>query len=180
MKKYIDEQTLSDIISNLSSQIDEIKNTMASIENCYPIGSVYISVNNVNPSYLFGGTWEQIKDKFLLAAGSTYSGGSTGGEASHTLTTNEIPSHTHIQLGLHGGSANSSPVRLTAQNDGNLVLYDGSGKAIWYSQTSGTTTEKLYRTSTLNQDGVTGSTGGSQPHNNMPPYLAVYMWKRIS
>lgn len=57
----------------------------------YPVGSVYISVNNTNPAVLFGGTWVQIKDRFLLGAGTTYSNGTTGGEASHTLTTGELP-----------------------------------------------------------------------------------------
>lgn len=61
----------------------------------YPIGSIYLSVNNTNPETIFGGKWEQIKDKFLLACGSTYSNGSTGGEATHKLTTNEIPAHSH-------------------------------------------------------------------------------------
>lgn len=52
----------------------------------YPVGSIYISVNTVNPSVLFGGTWEPIQDRFLLGTGSTYSAGSTGGETNHTLT----------------------------------------------------------------------------------------------
>lgn len=61
----------------------------------YPIGSIYLSVNSVDPSTLFGGTWEKIKDRFLLSSGDTYSNGSIGGEASHTLTINEMPSHKH-------------------------------------------------------------------------------------
>jgi microcystin-dependent protein len=64
-------------------------------KDIYPVGSIYMSVNNVNPSTMFGGTWEQIKDKFLLACGDTYNNGATGGEANHTLTSNEIPSHNH-------------------------------------------------------------------------------------
>lgn len=58
----------------------------------YPVGSIYISVSNTNPSTLFGGTWVQIKDTFLLSAGDSYTAGNTGGEASHTLTTRELPS----------------------------------------------------------------------------------------
>ena len=65
------------------------------LDKQYPVGSIYLSVNNTNPSELFGGTWERIKDKFLLASGDTYSNGSTGGSATHTLTTNEMPSHKH-------------------------------------------------------------------------------------
>ena len=64
-------------------------------KDIYPVGSIYMSVNNVNPSTMFGGTWQQIKDRFLLACGDTYANASTGGEASHELTANEMPSHNH-------------------------------------------------------------------------------------
>ena len=65
----------------------------------YPVGSIYMSTNNTNPGSIFGGTWEQIKDKFLLSAGDTYANGSTGGEASHILTTAEMPQHNHTFTG---------------------------------------------------------------------------------
>ena len=61
----------------------------------YPVGSIYLSVNSTNPQYLFGGIWEQIKDRFLLGAGDSYYAGSTGGEAMHTLTQNEMPRYSH-------------------------------------------------------------------------------------
>lgn len=63
----------------------------------YPIGSIYISINNTNPGTLFGGTWNQLKDRFLLSADSTYIAGSTGGEAIHTLTPAEtaLKQHNH-------------------------------------------------------------------------------------
>lgn len=66
------------------------------LDFCYPIGSLYWSSKNTNPSSLFGGTWTQIKDKFVLAAGDTYSSGATGGSASVNLTTANLPSHYHI------------------------------------------------------------------------------------
>lgn len=116
---------------------------------------------------------------FLLSAGDTYTAGSTGGEATHTLTTNEIPSHTHTQLGTRGGNANSSPIRQEYQNDGNVVVYDQNNKVIWNAATS-SSADKVYRPTTINVDGVTGSTGNSKAHNNMPPYLTVYAWKRIA
>lgn len=81
------------------------------LTNVYPVGSIYISVSSTNPGTLFGGTWVQITDTFLLAAGTTYASGTTGGQAStsytpagtnsggavgnHTLTTTEIPAHAH-------------------------------------------------------------------------------------
>ena len=61
----------------------------------YPVGAVYISAGSESPASLFGGTWEQIKDRFLLAAGSSYTAGATGGAATVTLTVSEMPSHDH-------------------------------------------------------------------------------------
>lgn len=61
----------------------------------YPVGSLYWSSNNTNPSQLFGGTWSQIKDKFILSAGNTYKNNNVGGSATVTLTVEQIPNHTH-------------------------------------------------------------------------------------
>ena len=61
----------------------------------YPVGSIYWSSKNTNPATLFGGTWTQIKDKFILAAGDYYSNGATGGAATVTLTVSNMPSHSH-------------------------------------------------------------------------------------
>ena len=121
--------------------------------NPYPVGSIYMSVNNKNPSKLFGGTWEQIKDVFLLAAGNTYAAGSTGGEATHTLTVEEIPEHQHA---LHYRSIYSG---------------DGSTSAI---------TSKSYSTGNTSKENGALATGDGKAHNNMPPYLAVYVWKRTA
>lgn len=72
------------------------------IDKIYPIGSIYISANNINPTFVFGGVWEQIKDVFLLSDGDVYVSGDKGGNATHTHSTNghtltiaEMPSHTH-------------------------------------------------------------------------------------
>lgn len=124
----------------------------------YPVDSIYISINNVNPSTLFGGTWERIKDTFLLAAGDTYTGGSTGGEATHTLTYDEMPKHTHPMYSYNpGGDGTWTP-------DEGAYLVD--------SVTDNTTTwwARL----------AMGYAGGGAAHNNMPPYLAVYIWKRTA
>lgn len=115
----------------------------------YPIGSVYISFNNVSPSVLFGGEWESVRGCFLLAENDNYSAGSTGGEETHTLTVDEMPSHTHAL---------------------DYASYTSAGN------TNFATTSSTNAHSSSKID----STGGSQPHNNMPPYIAVYMWKRIS
>lgn len=131
------------------------------IDLIYPVGSIYISANNVNPSTIFGGTWEQLKDKFLLGSGDTYSVGITGGEATHTLTIDEIPSHKHD---------------LRRNNDINANVYVSSGSSTysWYitnGLTGGNTNGELITTT---------SVGGSQEHNNMPPYLVVSIWKRTA
>ena len=65
------------------------------LEMVYPVGSIYMSVNATNPSALFGGTRVKIEGRFLLGSGGGYSLGATGGEATHTLTTNEMPKHNH-------------------------------------------------------------------------------------
>ena len=120
--------------------------------DAYPVGSIYLSVNNTSPAKLFGGTWEQLKDRFLLATGDTYNAGSTGGEAQHTLTVNEMPEHTHI--------IGNGTIKVNDGSTGNVAY--ANNNSILESVTNATVYAK----------------GGSKPHNNMPPYLCVYMWKR--
>lgn len=150
----------------------------ANIDSIYPIGSIYMSVSNTNPSTLFGGTWEQIKDKFLLACGDTYTNGSTGGEATHTLTTNEIPSHSHTaSTNSTGGHRHTFKGWWTTKGDGSatyacVARTTQSGDSAEYG--SFATAGEHSHTVTVN------NTGDGQAHNNMPPYLAVYIWKRVS
>lgn len=115
----------------------------------YPVGSIYMSTINANPATLFGGTWEQLEDRFLLGAGQTYAAGATGGESEHSLTINEMPEHNHTvpgYLSFQQGTGNGFP------------LFGANGSATYN----------------------TGSSGAGQPHNNMPPYIVVYMWKRLT
>lgn len=137
----------------------------------YPVGSIYMSVNNESPATFLGGTWEQIEDTFLLAAGSSFAAGATGGAATHhhstanhTLTVNEIPAHNHT-VTVKGG-------------------YGGV-------KSDGTTIQKGYeaRFGTLRSDSATtANKGGNAAHSHgntgtassLPPYLAVYIWKRTA
>ncbi len=121
----------------------------------YPIGSYYWSSNSTNPGTIFGGTWEQIKDKFVLAVGDTYTEVNiTGGEATHTLTVNEIPSHRHV----------TGPSNLSAYGGG-LADIKQEANAGWKT----------------NLDQInTGYTGGGQAHNNMPPYITAYCFHRTA
>lgn len=119
----------------------------------YPVGSIYISATYTNPARLFGGTWEQIKDRFLLAGSSIYELGTTGGEATHVLTIDEMPMHQH--------------------NNDAAVLASGSVEAVNKFRYSSDSTSYLGNLATK-------STGGNQAHNNMPPYLVVNIWKRTA
>lgn len=87
------ENTNNQIITAIRYLINQAK--AEAILAAHPVGSLYWSSKNTNPSTLFGGTWTPIKDKFILAAGDTYANGATGGAATVTLTTQQIPSHTH-------------------------------------------------------------------------------------
>lgn len=127
------------------------------VSGIFPVGAIYLSVTDVSPAELFGGTWEQIKDTFFLAAGDTYTAGSTGGEAEHTLTTTEMPYHSHTIL----------------LNSASSVSYD-----TWdYSYGASKANRSYYSQGPA--EPIVGGAGGSGAHNNMPPYLSVYAWKRI-
>lgn len=140
--------SVNEIIAAINSMVDAI----------YPIGSIYMSINDVNPSTLFGGTWEKIKDRFLLASGDTYTTGNVGGEATHTLTTNEIPRHWHGYSSYQHGYPS------------NYVEAD------YYR----TPIQKIPWDNNVAENTDSSAVGGSQAHNNMPPYLVVNIWQRIS
>ena len=153
---------LEESINNLDTKITEFQNTFLNL--VYPIGAIYLSLSSTNPGTLFGGTWEQLKDRFLLGAGSSYSVGSTGGAATHTLKVNEIPVH---EGHLTDNSTNTG---------GNYAGYLAN------------TTTTAYGSSGRGGNVQMGNEivpaghnkGGGAAHNNMPPYLTVYMWKRVS
>ena len=129
------------------------------LEIAYPVGSIYMSANNINPNILFGfGEWEQIEDRFLLAAGPTYLAGTTGGEAEHILTELEMPAHDHEFDRHQLWRDEQVPPSTTTQGEG----YGANNKTL-----------PVYTDSTI-------ATGAGEAHNNMPPYLTVYMWKRIN
>lgn len=129
-------------------------------ELLYPVGSLYITRKSTNPAGLFGGAWIRIRDCFILAAGDTYPAGSTGGEASCTLTEAQLPAHSH---GVYAGSGFPIKNSETAAGAGGEAFNANRSKPLW-SETGI----------------VTDSAGGAQAHNNMPPYLACYIWERIA
>lgn len=140
----------------------------------YPVGSIYMSVNEISPASLFGGTWEQIKGRFLIGTGApdanddgTTPGsynlalGSKGGEAEHTLKSDEMPSHNH--------SSESNNVT------GNIGLIDTTTQS-----TSAYSLSWSYVSDRTDLGIRVASNGGDQPHNNMPPFEAVNIWKRVA
>ena len=141
----------------MSEKINELINEI--FNKIYPVGSIYISNNNTNPSNYFGGTWIQIKDTFLLGAGDIYANGSTGGEATHTLTLSEMASHAHS-----AGRYDGYRIEFKRMKTGNS--YNG----VSISDTKTGMTTRI----------ATNATGENATHNNMPPYLAVYVWKRVA
>lgn len=125
----------------------------ALLDYLHPVGSIFQSTDSTSPAKLFGGTWEQIKDVFLLASGDSHAAGSTGGEETHTLTKAEIPNHAHT------------------------LKYTGQ------SVTEGVNAIRLYQAASNQYNAYSGgqsSDCGDQAHNNMPPYLAVYTWRRTA
>ena len=204
-------------LADISSVLAEFRSQI--LLAAYPVGSIYTSVNATSPATLFGGVWERIGGRFLLGADSTYTAGSTGGEAAHTLTAAEMPAHTHIApkhrhavanhthtIPAHTHTASSSSAgahthamyrwKYAAQTPGgNGYLAQGSSKDTSYGMSSAGAhthtitigTKAAFSTSangnmdtTMNGDSATTSAGSSGAHNNMPPYLSVYMWKRTA
>jgi hypothetical protein len=124
----------------------------------WPIGSIYMTVSNTSPESLFGGTWERISERFLLGASSSYPAGSTGGESAHTLTQSELPNYS-----------------LSVANGSNVIRSKTGSSADAYVQTQ----SSGWGIPNWESKTVTVASGGSgKAHNNMPPYLSVWIWKR--
>ena len=126
------------------------------LDRTYPVGSIYMSTVSTNPKDLFGGTWKALGGRFLIGANDTYKAEATGGEATHKLTIAEMPSHNHSV-------------------DGHLCGSEASGYGLWYPGNG--FADRVYVNGSSYSTGRQGSTNA---HNNMPPYLSVYMWKRTS
>lgn len=150
------------------------------LDMIHPVGSIYLTLDNTNPSTLFGGTWEQISQgRTLLGAGTpvqnNYSGfgnltnteltynfggaGSMGGEYSHQLSISEMPNHSH---------------NIYSDNSNSIVV--GGGSSGYYGNAGVDTSGESYALKVLSVD----NTGGNSRHNNIQPYFVVYIWKRIS
>ena len=149
------------------------------LDMCYPIGSIYMSTVATSPAILFGGTWEAMPaGRVLLAQGESewgveYKAGSTGGEHEHQLSVGELPSHSHnVTVSTSGNHAHTFTF---------VKEYDAGGtepgSASWRSNRGTKTTEQAgAHTHTV----TISNTGSNSPHNNLQPYIAVFMWRRTA
>ena len=148
------------------------------IDLIYPIGSIYMSVNDVNPNVLFGGQWEQLKDRFLLGSGDVYIGGATGGSANAVVV-----KHNHTQNAHnHTASADGKQSFLTAPTGSSWNEVAGSnisGSGYHYVATQDTSNYNVWVAQSANKTATNQESGVDGTGKNMPPYLTVYMWKRI-
>ena len=160
----------------------------------YPVGSIYLSTVNTSPATLFGGTWVQIENRFLLAAGSSYAAGATGGSANAV-----VPYHRHsvtaVSDGITGGAHSHKSSTTTeyfvtseasgAYNAGFTAGASGQSRrvdapeassSIFHHRANTNSPTHTHDLPAHNTDyiGTSGNTTGA----NMPPYLAVYVWKR--
>jgi hypothetical protein len=164
-----------EMASLVAKYAEEAKKASQSMEVLAPVGYTFqwspVSGSNIDLSTAekvhnhFGfGTWEQIKDRFLLSAGDKYSVGAVGGYATHTITEQEMPAHRH-----NGITTNAFPNRFMVYGNSESL---GSGtSAYWSLQDDNTIT---------NETAITAEAGGNNPMDIMPPYLTVYTWKRIA
>jgi microcystin-dependent protein len=195
-------------IQSISDYRDAVINELGNI--IYPVGSIYMSMNETNPSTFFGGTWERLADGRCLIGGGGNSGyaiGATGGEVAHTLTAGEMPSHNHGATTANGGhSHDRGSMEIWGAFGATIPDYHSdtakgafagtdikdAGRA-QYNSASPTPGAPIYgydfyasrhwigATNTVaNHQHDTQNAGAGQSHNNMQPYLAVAIWKRIA
>lgn len=143
-----------------------------------PVGTIREFNVPTNPATLFGvGTWESyMPGRVLVGAGAAdfginFSAGQTGGEASHTLTTNEMPSHIHDVIQCLSGTAGDAVANGT--ENGNITVKDYDAASQWFSPSNTGVGKYGWGAHTQNS-------GGGQPHNNMQPYAVVYRWLRVA
>lgn len=169
----------------------------ATASKLYPVGSVYISFNATDPSTLFGGTWQRLKDTFLLANGDSYAPNTTGGSATKNITVNNLPSHTH-SISVEGNHTHTRGSMNITASCGEILHSDWYSGAVYsrsfvayrtYSEGSYPSASAGFEASRSwfgetswngSHSHVVGNTGSSLPLNIMPPYKTVYMWRRTA
>lgn len=164
-------------------------NSKSIFDLIYPVGSIYMSVDSTSPATLFGGTWERIQDRFLLAASDTYNAGTTGGSSTTTLTVENLPSHSHEatseytggSLLIRGPSDANHNIVDDSLGNGNITKTAYEGDA-WGNSISTSSTDRAPEQINIGGTVTTTieSTGDGKPIDILPPYLTVYMWTRTA
>lgn len=205
-EEYVNKR-VADLVDSAPETLDTLKELSAALDNdehfsenlwklVYPVGAIYMSTSSTSPSVLFGGTWERIKDRFLLASGDSYAAGSEGGQSSVMLNGSHIPSHVHGvgSITVNDTAITGSFLSRSGTGSNNIV----GGESGVFSEEATSTTWK-YPTKTGSEENVTvhktvlnaahghglsGSTAsygsGTSAVPTVPPYLAVYVWVRRS
>lgn len=179
--------------SEIDNTVDQAVLHSEILNLIYPVGSIYLSVNSTDPSTFIGGTWERIQDTFLLGAGSTYTAGGTGGSANHThtMTHTHTMAHTHTEGDLAAaiGASNSDAGSLSYQasnrnprGPATVTSYTFTGHAWTTASRSYNHHTPVYGTTSGSSAANTGAASNSTTSSgsNLPPYLAVYIWKRVA
>ena len=154
--RYTDSEALEKMLDNAVASALK----MAKLD-AHPVGSYYWSENSTDPANLFGGTWVQVKDKFILAAGDIHAVGEAGGEETVKLEEKHMPSHNH-NIGYEG-SYGFSKLKFGYGQDLNThsAIIQGNATTSW-------------------KEIEVSNTGNNEAHENMPPYVTAYCWKRIA
>lgn len=147
------------------------------LQAAYPVGSIYVSTVSTNPNTLFGfGTWVAYgQGRMLISQDGTYTAGSTGGAATTTLITANLPSHSHsaTTTSTDAGHTHGSAIGSGFISNGGPESLAG-GPNLPFGRPSATASGNASITSTT----TVGSTGSGTAVTTISPYIAVYMWNR--
>jgi len=160
--------SLEEGLNQQKQEIAQLRNETKTIDDIYPVGSIYITTDIYSAEEMsnkFGGTWQSYaQGRTIIGVGTgtdenskqqAFTANQIGGEYKHILTVAEMPKHSHTNL-----------------------YYDGTGSLGWgYNYTAN---DRGTRSAATESSGGIGETGGSQEHNNIQPYIATYIWKRVS
>lgn len=186
-------ETLKFRLDGMDAVVKAVQESL--LDLMHPVGSIYITTSEIPPENILGGKWEPYAQGRTLVGVNEQvekynTAGNTGGEETVKLTVDQIPSHGHnvyvnssgsCSIAKSGGHMHKFKVlRNQTKTDGarDVIHPDGSG-----SQWNSVITENGAHTHTVPNHKHTltqSNAGGGQAHNNMQPYITVYMWVRIS
>ena len=164
---------LEELQEKMLESVKETGSAMTSVLDAYPIGSVYISLSQTSPAILFGGAWEPIKNRFLFSTGE-YAAGIMGGSVSHIHDAGALIAAISINTNTTNAILEDAFLTMAEVEspDVNIVTRNTQVKA----ESGITVTRKAGASTSKYGTRVVGTTNDA---DNMPPYLVVYMWKRI-